>query len=184
MLNAGGMASCTLVTVPTDQLLFADRFCVTPLMLNVLVVGTGVYPNAVMISPCVTGVAEVTRPLPFTATFKNVLLPYTLGLTVCNVRVVGEPVTPVPVTSPTIMMTPEGTAMFIGVMLVTNPFVFTVTTGTCVVEPYVPGLGLTVANVKTAEPGPLAVPSPVSAVMYAPDGWYDVLSKLPSPLTN
>ena len=86
-------------------------------------------------------------------------------MTVCNVRVVGEPVIPVPVTSPTIMMTPEGTAIFIGVMLVTNPFVFTVTTGTCVVEPYVPGLGLTVANVKTAEPGPLAVPSPVIATV-------------------
>jgi hypothetical protein len=75
MLNAGGMASCTLVTVPTDQLLFADRSCVKPLMLNVLVVGTGVYPNADTISPCVTGVADVTRPLPFTATFKKVLLP-------------------------------------------------------------------------------------------------------------
>jgi hypothetical protein len=165
MLNAGGIASCTLVTVPTDQLLFADRFCVTPLMLNVLVVGTGVYPNAVIMSPCVTGVAEVTRPLPFTATFKKVSPPYTSGLTVCNVRVVGEPVVPVPVTSPTMMMAPEGTAMFIGVTLVTSPFAFTVILGTCVVEPYVPGLALTLANVRTADPGPLAVPSPVSAVI-------------------
>jgi hypothetical protein len=56
-------------------------------------------------------------------------------LTVCNVRVVGEPVVPVPVTSPTMMMTPEGTAMFTGVTLVTSPFAFTVILGTCVVEP-------------------------------------------------
>jgi hypothetical protein len=94
------MESCTLVTVPTDQFLFADKSWVTPLILNVLLVGTGTYPNADTISPCVIGAAEVTRPLPFTANLRNVLLPYTLELTVSNVSVTGDPVKPDPSTSP------------------------------------------------------------------------------------
>ena len=51
-------------------------------------------------SPCVIGAAEVTRPLPFTANLRNVLLPYTLELTVSNVSVTGDPVKPAPLTSP------------------------------------------------------------------------------------
>ena len=69
-----GIVMPTLVTVPTLNVLLTDRSLVTPLIVIVRVLGTGVYVNAVMMSPGPTGVAEVTNPLPFTATFKNVLL--------------------------------------------------------------------------------------------------------------
>ena len=49
------------------------------------------------------------------------------------------------------------------VIFVTNPLPFTVTTGTVVELPNVPIVAFTVANVNTADPGPVAVPSPVRA---------------------
>jgi hypothetical protein len=108
----------------------------------------------------VIGAADVTRPFPFTPNFKNVLELYTLGLTVCNVRVVGDPVIPAPVTSPTNIRIAEGTVIVTGVMFVTNPLPLTVTLGTSVLDPYVPGLVFTVASVSVDAPGPVAVPSP------------------------
>ena len=68
--------------------------------------------------------------------------------------------------------------------LVTRPLAFTVTIGTIAFDPYVPGLAFTVANVKGTVPGPVAVPSPVSPVIYAPAGWYGPGSREPSPLTK
>ena len=162
-VKAGGIVKPTFVTVPTEKLLLADKSLVTPLIVSVRVVGTGVYPNAVIISPGPIVAAEVINPLPFTATFKNELLPYTLGFTVSNVSVTGDPVVPEPVTSPTNDNEAEGIAIVTRETLVTNPFAFTVILATCVEEPYVAGAGLTVANVSTAEPGPVAVPSPVKA---------------------
>lgn len=157
----------TEVTVPLPtgivQVLFNERSCVRPFIVIVLVLGTGVYPRAVYMSPAATGAADVTSPFAFTANFKNVFDPYTLLFTVKRVSVTGLPVTPDPVTSPPKKRISEGRAMFVGIMLVTSPFEFTVTTGTCTVDPYVPGLGLTELRVKTAEPGPVAVPSPVKA---------------------
>ena len=127
--------------------------------------GTGVYPRAPIISRLVTGVAEVTNPFPLTANFKNVLLPYILALTGLSVRVTGEPVTPDPVTSPTNIRTPEGTVMRVVVIFVTSPLPFTVITGTLVEVPNVPIVAFTVANVNGTDPGPVAVPSPVRAVI-------------------
>lgn len=40
--NAAGICRSTLVTVPTDQVLFADKSKVTPLIVIVLLSGTGV----------------------------------------------------------------------------------------------------------------------------------------------
>lgn len=136
----------------------------------VLVLGTGTYPNTDSMSRFVTGVADVTRPLALTANFKNVLVPYTFVFTVARVKVTGEPVVPIPVTSPIKDKDAEGTAIVTGVTLVTRPFPSTVNLGTCVADPYVAGAELTVANVNNAEPGPDAVPSPVRAVIYAPAG--------------
>ena len=65
----------TFVTVPTEKVLLTERSRVTPFIVIVRVVGTGVYPRAPIISRLVTGVAEVTNPFPLTANFKNVLLP-------------------------------------------------------------------------------------------------------------
>ena len=76
-LNAEGIVSPTLVTVPTDQLLLAAKLYVTPLIVNVLVVGTGVYPSTDSISRLVIGAADVTKPLLFTANFKKLSLAYT-----------------------------------------------------------------------------------------------------------
>jgi hypothetical protein len=162
-VNAAGIVSPTLVTVPTDQPLLADRLYVTPLIVSVLVLGTGTYPNTDSISKFVIGAADVTSPLPLTANFKNVLVPYILLLTGAKVRVTGDPVIPEPVTSPTKDKDAEGTDIVTGVIFVTRPLPSTVTLGTCVEEPYIPGAVLTVANVSTAEPGPVAVPSPVKA---------------------
>jgi hypothetical protein len=108
----------------------------------------------------VIGAADVTRPFPFTPNFKNVLGVYTLALTEFNVRVVGDPVIPAPVTSPTNIRIAEGTVIVTGVMFVTNPLPLTVTLGTSVLDPYVPGLVFTVASVSVDAPGPVAVPSP------------------------
>ena len=93
------------------------------------------YPSTDSISRCVTGVADVTNPLAFTANFKKVLLPYTSLFTVANVNVTGEPVVPIPVTSPIKDKDAEGTAIVTGVTLVTRPFPSTVNLGTCVAEP-------------------------------------------------
>ena len=41
-VNPEGIFIPTLVTVPTDQVLLDARFCVKPLIVRVLVVGTGV----------------------------------------------------------------------------------------------------------------------------------------------
>ena len=90
---------------------------------------------------------------------------YTLGFTEFNVRVVGDPVIPEPVTSPTNIRTAEGTVMLTGVMFVTNPLLLTVTLGTIVADPYVPGAAFTVANVNGTDPGPVALASPVRADM-------------------
>lgn len=48
---------------------------------------------------------------------------------------------------------------------VIRPFAFTVNVGIAVDDPYDPTLEFTVARVAAAEPGPVAVTSPVSAVM-------------------
>jgi len=64
-----------------------------------------------------------------------VFVGYTLGLTVASVSVVGEPVVPTPVTSPTNMSVPEGILTGTVVILVTNPLVFTVTLGINVADP-------------------------------------------------
>jgi hypothetical protein len=74
-LNAEGIDNPTDVTVPTDQLLFALRFCDTPLIERVRVVGTGVYPSTPVMSRAVIGAADVTNPFPFTANLRNVLDP-------------------------------------------------------------------------------------------------------------
>lgn len=60
---------------------------------------------------------------------------YTFGFTVASVSVVGDPVTPTPVTSPTNINAPEGIFTGAVVMLVTNPLVLTVTTGINVPDP-------------------------------------------------
>ena len=133
--NAGGRASCTLVTVPTDQVLFTDRSCVTPLIVIVLLSGTGVYPRIDIMSPAVRGEADVTNPLLFTANLRGVFIPYTLALTVANVVVRGTPVVPTPDTSPCKMITPEGTVTAVVVKFVTKPLPFTVTTGINVDDP-------------------------------------------------
>lgn len=164
-VNAAGIVTPTLVTVPTDHALFIDRFCVIPFIVIVLVLGTGVYPSTLCISNAVTGVADVTRPFAFAPNFKNVLDPYTLLFTVPNVNVVGLPVIPFPVTSPTNVSMAEGTVMVIGVTFVTNPLLLTVILGTCVVDPYTPGLLFTVANVTVAAPGPEADASPIKLVI-------------------
>lgn len=41
-VNPEGIFIPTLVTVPTDQVLLDARFCVKPLIVRVLVLGTGV----------------------------------------------------------------------------------------------------------------------------------------------
>ena len=164
-MKAGGIVIPTLVTVPTDQDLSAARLAVTPLIVNVLLVGTGVYPNTLNISRSVIGAADVTSPLSFTENFNNELLPYILEFTVANVRVTGIPVVPKPVTSPTNDNEAEGIDIVTRETLVTNPFAFTVILGTCVEEPYVAGAELTVANVNATLPGPVAEPSPVKVDM-------------------
>lgn len=88
-----------------------------------------------------------------------------LAFTVANVSVTGAPVVPEPVTSPWKTRISEGIGMSVEVTAVTLPFASTVMRGTCVAFPYVPGLALTVANVRAATPGPVAVPSPERAVM-------------------
>jgi hypothetical protein len=163
--NAGGTAACTLVTVPTFQVLSAVRSLVRPLIVMVLESGTGVYPNNPIMSPAVKGAAEVTNPFAFTANFRGVFDPYTLLLTVARVVVRGTPVTPTPETSPWRMMVFDGRLMATGVIFVTNPLPFTVTTGTVVEDPNVPGETFTVARVNGTLPGPDAVPSPVRSVM-------------------
>ena len=154
----------TFVTVPTEKVLLTERSRVTPFIVIVRVVGTGVYPRAPIISKAVTRVAEVTKPFALTANFKNVLGPYTSIFTGSSVRVTGEPVIPDPVTSPVNIRTPEGTVMRVLTTFVTSPLLFTVILGTIVEVPNVPIVAFTVANVNTADPGPLAVPSPVRAV--------------------
>ena len=79
-------------------------------------------------------------------------------------RVTGAPVIPVPVTSPTNMRDADGIVMRVSTTFVTSPLPFTVILGTIVEVPNVPIVAFTVANVKAADPGPLAVPSPVRAV--------------------
>ena len=139
-------------------------------MVRVLVLGTGVYPNIVTMSERVRGAAEVTKPFPFTANFKGVLTLNTLGFTVFKVMVTGLPVVPNPVTSPIKLKLAEGKATVTGVILVTNPLLFTVTTGMVMLSPYTPGAVFTVERVKGTAPGPLAVPSPYKEVIYAPAG--------------
>ena len=98
--NAGGTATCTLVTVPTLQVLSAVRSLVRPLIVMVLESGTGVYPNNPIMSPAVKLAAEVTNPFAFTANFRGVFNKNTLLLTVARVVVRGTPVLPTPETSP------------------------------------------------------------------------------------
>ena len=89
-VNAAGIVSPTETRVPTDQTLLATRLYVTPLIVIVLVLGTGTYPNTDSMSRLVTGVADVTSPLPLTANFKKELVPYMLLLTGAKVSVTGE----------------------------------------------------------------------------------------------
>jgi hypothetical protein len=168
--NATGTETCTLVTVPTFHDLLAERSNDVPLMVSVLVLGTGVYPMMLNISNAVMGVADVTNPFPFTENFRAVFEPYTLALTVDRVRVVNDPVNPLPKTSPANNNDPAGKDTGADVMLVTSPLELTVTTGIVVLPPYTPGNEFTLANVNGATPGPFAVPSPVRAVIYAPEG--------------
>jgi hypothetical protein len=74
-VNAEGIVNPTETRVPTDQPLLADKLYVTLLIVSVLVLGTGTYPNTDSISRFVIGAADVTNPFPFTPNFKKVLLP-------------------------------------------------------------------------------------------------------------
>jgi hypothetical protein len=133
--NAIGTETCTLVTVPTLHVLFAERSYVVPLIVSVLVLGTGVYPMMLNMSNAVIGVADVTSPFAFTENFRAVFEAYTLALTVDRVSVVNDPVNPVPKTSPANSNAPAGKDTGADVILVTSPFELTVTTGTVVLPP-------------------------------------------------
>jgi hypothetical protein len=129
-VNAGGIVKSTLVTVPTFHVLLADKLYETPLMVRVLVVGTGKNPIILNISKLVIGDADVTSPFPFTVNLRGVIDVYTSGFTVANVSVVIDPVKPDPETSPLNRSDPAGKTTGVVVTLVTNPLEFTVTTGT------------------------------------------------------
>lgn len=83
-----------------------------------------------------------------------------LGFTFCRRSVTEVPVRPEPTTSPIKFNVCGGNETGTVVILVTNPLLFTVTTGINVPLPNVPGAKLTVVSVNTPTPGPLAVPSP------------------------
>ena len=67
----------TLVTLPpplgSTNTALVSKFSVIPLIVIVLVSGTGTYPNTASISRFVIGAAPVTNPLALTLNFKKVL---------------------------------------------------------------------------------------------------------------
>lgn len=91
--------------------------------------------------------------------------PYGLAFAFCNVSVIVLCVKPVPTTSPVNEIACGETTNGVVVRLVTSPLAFTVTTGIDWLAPNVPGFMLTVFNVNTAAPGPVATPSPERAVI-------------------
>ena len=64
---------------------------------------------------------------------------------------------------------PAGATTALPLAAVINPLALTVKEGMEVEEPKLPTFPLTVANVATAEPGPVAVTSPVKAVIALPE---------------
>ena len=81
-------------------------------------------------SRAVNALAPVTNPFAFTENFNGVIVGYGEAFTFCNNNVVVDSVKPDPTTSPTKVIDCGYITNASVVTLVTNPFEFTVTTGT------------------------------------------------------